>query len=108
MKLRKYPTLARAADALSKQGFTARFALEDKKLRQVNGHRVYQPEDVAIVEYHRFISKNRDFGKVAIVFALETIDGIKGLLVAFYNAYGKVNVLEFMDRVKIKSRSQGA
>mgnify|MGYP005670529871 CR=1 FL=1 len=71
MKLRKYPTLARAADALSKQGFTARFALEDKKLRQVNGHRVYQPEDVAIVEYHRFISKNRDFGKVAIVFALE-------------------------------------
>ncbi|MEZ4995052.1 MAG: hypothetical protein R2824_31825 [Saprospiraceae bacterium] len=106
MKLRKYPSLSRAADALSKQGFTARFALEDKQLIQVNEGRIYRPEDVAIVEYHRFLPEGTDIGKIAIVFALETIDGIKGLLVAFYNAYGKVNLLEFMDRVKIKARKK--
>jgi hypothetical protein len=107
MKLRKYPSLSRAADALNKQGFTARFSLEDQKLKQLNGNRIYQPEDVAIVEYHRFLPESPDISQVAIVFALETIDGLKGLLVAFYNAYGKVNLLEFMDRVKIKSRKKG-
>lgn len=108
MKFKKYPSLTRAADALKKQGFTARFALDNRQLVQLNGNKVYQPEEVAIIEYHRFLPKDAHPGKVAIVFALETIDGIRGLLVDFYNAYGKINLLEFMDRVKIKSRKQGA
>lgn len=103
MNFRKYPSLARAAEALTKQGFSGRFILEKNYLMESNSGRQYQPEEVAIVEYHRFFPKSPDNSQISIVFALEASDGTRGLLVSSYNAYGKVNLLEFMDRVKIKT-----
>lgn len=70
--------------------------------------REYPPAEVAIVEFHRFFPKDHNPNRISIVFALETMDKIRGLLVATYNAYGKVNLLEFMDKVKIKSRQGNA
>lgn len=105
MKFRKYPSLARAAEALTKQGFSGRFALEKDGLI-LDESAQYDPEDVAIVAYYRFFPQDKDRNRVSIVFALEAVDGKKGLLVSSYNAYGKVNLLEFMDRVKIKSSTE--
>lgn len=102
MKYTKYPSLARAAEALTKQGFLGRFTLEENCLKNQDG-KVYHPEEVAIVTYYRFFPKDSNRNRISIIFALETNDGYLGLLVSSYNAYEKVDLLEFMDRVKIKA-----
>lgn len=106
MNFKKYPSLSRAAAALTKRGFADHFKFEDRRLKHRESGRLYEPNEVAIVEYHRFTPKKPETGKTSIVFALETFDQIRGLLVASYQAYGKVHLLEFMDRVKIKSRKR--
>lgn len=108
MKFKRYPSLARAAEALKKRGFTDEFTWkkDSLNLKHHESERLYDPSEVAIVEYHRFLSKNDYQNRITIVFALETIDKLRGMLVASYNAYGKVKLLEFMDKVKIKSRKK--
>jgi hypothetical protein len=106
MKFRRYPSLARAAEALKKRGFTDQFTLKKDFLKHHESERLYHPSEIAIVEYHRFLSKDSYQNRITIVFALETIDKLRGILVASYNAYGKVNLLEFMDKVKIKSKKE--
>lgn len=104
MNFKKYPSLARAAEGLQKQGFTGQFILEGELLRHRDTGQLYEPDEMVIVEYHRFLPKGPDRDRVSIIFALETLDGRCGLLVETYHAFGKVRLLEFMDRVKIKSR----
>lgn len=106
MKFKRYPSLARAAEALKKRGFSEQFMLKGNRLKHQQSDRLYDPSEVAIVEYHRFLPKERHHNRISIVFALETFDELRGLLVATYNAYGKVNLLEFMDKVKIKSKRE--
>lgn len=105
MRFKKYPSLARAAEALKKRGFTEQFKLIGNRIKHLQTNRLYDPGEVAIVEYHRFLPEEKHYDRTSIVFALETIEtNISGLLVSTYNTYGKVNLLEFMDKVKIKSR----
>lgn len=106
MRFKKYPSLARAADALKKRGFIDQFILKGNTLLHMETGKLFDTEDMAIVEYHRFFPRTPHRSEVSIIFALEGMDGSRGLLTASYNAYGKVNLLEFMDRVKIKSRKE--
>jgi len=106
MRLKKYPSLERAAEALKNQGFTERFLLGKNCLKNQSSGQLYDPAEVTIVEYHRFIPKNLDC--VTIVVALESLDETRGLLITTYNAYEKVKLLEFMDQVRIKSRMSKA
>lgn len=102
MKFRKYPSLARAAEALAKRGFSGRFLLDKNCLVEDKSGKQYEPEEVTIVEYHRFFPKSPDNSCISIIFALEAVDGVKGLLISTYDAYCKVDLLKFMDGVKIK------
>lgn len=109
MKLRRYPSLSQAASSLKKKGYSERFIFENNALKHKRSGRIYNAEAIAIVEYHRFFPKhtqNDDSSKVSIVFALETSDGLRGLLSTSYHLYGKVCLLEFMDSVKIKYRNK--
>ena len=108
MRFKRYPSLARAAEALKRRGFSEQFSLKGNRLKHKQSNRLYDPSEVAIVEYHRFLPRETHHDRISIVFALETIDQLRGLLVETYNAYGKVNLLEFMDKVKIKSRKENA
>jgi hypothetical protein len=57
-----------------------------------------------IVEYHRFegVSTPDD---MAIVFAVECRDGKKGLVISSYGPYAELDIVNFMDKVKIKERA---
>lgn len=104
MKFPKYPSLERAAEALKKQGFTSRFKLEGNRLRNLNNERLYGPEQVAIVEYHRFTESDAK-QSTSIIFAVETEQGQRGLVVAQYaSTYDDIRLLRFMDRARIKSK----
>ena len=106
MKLNRYTTVVHAVEALKKRGFTGEFKLdaESNRMRNLKSGKHYQPEDMKIVEYHRFegVSNPSD---MSIVFAIESNDGNKGIIVSSYGMYADMELIEFMDKVKIKERA---
>lgn len=77
-----YDTLSEAVNGLRKRGFTLDLNLQENCL-VCEGHR-FGMNDFEIVEVHRF-EGNTDPADEAIVYAIESNAGVKGVLV---NGYG--------------------
>lgn len=105
MKLNKYTTVVHAIEALKKRGYRDEFKFSNGILKNLNNGKTYTPEELSIVEYHRYegISNPSD---MSIVFAVEGNDGCKGTVVSSYGMYADMTLVEFMDKVKIKSRAK--
>ena len=108
MKLNRYTTVVHAVEALKKRGFTGEFILdaENHRMRNLKSGKNYRPEDMKIVEYHRFEGASNP-SDMSIVFAIESDDGNKGIVVSSYGMYADMKLVEFMDKVKIKERAVG-
>ena len=109
MKINRYTTVVHAVEGLKQRGYITEFKLdkESNRMQSLKSKKFYRPADMEIVEYHRFegISNPSD---MSIVFAIETNDGNKGIVVSTYGMYAEMKMVEFMDKVKIKERSAGA
>ncbi|RME92830.1 MAG: phosphoribosylpyrophosphate synthetase [Bacteroidetes bacterium] len=102
MTLNGYDTLVEASNDLRKRGFTARYELKGNKLENIETHKTYQPEDLQIVEYHRFEGKSNPADS-AIIFALEMIgEEEKGTVIMNYSSEVNMDLFAFMDKVRIK------
>lgn len=77
-----YDTVSEAVNGLRKRGYTEDFNLEPDALSCDIAR--YHPEDFEITEVYRF-EGNTDPADEAIVFAIESKSGLKGILV---NGYG--------------------
>ena len=77
-----YDTVTEAVNGLKKRGFSLDFNLKENCL--VCHERKFNPEDFEIVEVYRF-EGNTDPADEAIVYAIQSVDGTKGVLV---NGYG--------------------
>lgn len=77
-----YDTVSAAVQGLKKRGFTTDFNLEDNCLICHDSR--FNIDDFEIVEYYRFEGES-DPGDEAIVYAIESNKGQKGVLV---NGYG--------------------
>ena len=77
-----YDTMSEAVNGLKKRGYTLDFNLLENCLI-CNGDK-FTIDDFEIVEVHRF-EGNSDPSDEAVVYAIESINGIKGVLV---NGYG--------------------
>lgn len=97
----KYNNLENAIAELWKRGFKEQYKYRDGQLIEIGTEKVIKSSEVEIVEYHRF-RKTEDRGNAAIVFALVTNLGKKGLIATTYNSNKDTELLEFMDKVKIK------
>lgn len=105
MRLNQYTSVAEATNALRKRGFKNDFKLEDKKwMRNLNNNKKYKSKDLSIVEYHRFEGMSNP-SDLSIVFAVETHSGDKGTIVSSYGMYADMDLVEFMDKVKVKERT---
>lgn len=76
-----YDTLSEAVNGLKKRGFVTDFNLEENCL-VCHGDK-FDINDFEIVELHRF-EGNTDPSDEAIVYAIESVKGIKGILVSGY------------------------
>lgn len=105
MKLNRYTTVAHAVEALKKRGYTAEFKLDkdSNKMRNVKSKKSYAPQDMKIVEYHRFEGASNP-SDMSIVLAVEGKDGDKGIIISPFGMYADVKMIEFIDKVKIKER----
>jgi hypothetical protein len=77
-----YDTVTDAVKGLRERGFTVDFNLKENCI--VCEDKIFDPDSFEIVEVHRF-EGNTDPSDEAVVYALESASGIKGLLV---NGYG--------------------
>ncbi len=103
--INRYSTLVIAVQDLQKRGYECDFQVSGSSIKCLKTNKLYQPQDMTIIEYHRFegVSNPDD---MSIVFVVECNDGTKGTVISAYGMYADINLLDFMDKVKIKENEQ--
>jgi hypothetical protein len=101
MDVNQFATLGEALEALRKNGYTESFMIDDHGMRGMENRNRIRPEDVTIVQYHRFEgTSNPD--DMSVVYVIETADGRRGTLVDAYGTYGTPEVDTFVKKAKLK------
>jgi hypothetical protein len=95
----KYQTIAEAVNELIKRGYAVDFNL-DKNLEAFS-QGTYDAADFEIVEVHRYEGES-DPGDEAVVYAIESGSGIKGILVAGYGMSSGRRVQELIASLRIR------
>lgn len=97
-----YETLSVAMNKLKEEGFTYEFDYKDAHLCCASENREFGSEELKIVKVLRFegITDPEDS---SILYAVECIDGSKGLVVDAYGMYADTDKTEFMSKVEIVS-----
>lgn len=72
-------TLAHTMKQLKRQGFADQFQVRDGELFALRVERAYQPEDLNVVQQHRFEGTSNPADE-AILLAIRADDGVKGTL----------------------------
>lgn len=107
MKINKYGTLIKALNALKKRGFKASFKFQENGMKCLKTNKIYQPNEMVIVEYHRFEGETNP-SDMSILFAVECKDKTKGTIISSYGTYADMKLVKFMDKVKIKESKEAA
>lgn len=104
MKSTTYRTLVEALTELRSKGFIEDFKFTGGKLECLRTHKAYGYNELTISEIHRFEGDSNP-SDMSVVFALKGSDGLKGTVVSSYGAVADIELLEFMDKVKILDRT---
>jgi hypothetical protein len=91
--------LAVRTEALQEKGFTQEFQITDKGLKALNTGKIYQPDDLKIVEHFRYEGIT-DPDDEAVMYAVETKDGLKGTIVDAFGIYANPELANFMKGVE--------
>lgn len=101
MDVNRFATLSEALEALKKDGYVESFMIDDHGMRGMENRNRVRPEDVTIVQYHRFEgTSNPD--DMSVIYVVETADGRKGTLVDAYGTYTNPDVDTYVKKVKMK------
>ena len=100
MRINRYANQTNAIRDLENMGFTEDFKLEKNGMRCIQSGKIYKPSDMSIVEFHRFEGESNP-DDMSVVFAVRCKDGIKGLIVSSFGIYADMDLVSFMDKVKI-------
>src|SRR5689334_10654145 len=92
-------TLISCMQVLKREGFKEDFMVKDKKLQSYDGSGTYTPEEVKILNFYRFEGES-DPADNAILYAIETSDGHKGLLSDAYGVYADNETTKFIASVE--------
>lgn len=94
-----YDTVANAINSLKHQGFTIDFNLQGNFL--VNGENRIGIDEFSIVDVYRY-EGNTDPSDEAAVYAIESSNGMKGILVTGYGASDDEFTTEMLNKLKIR------
>lgn len=87
--------LSEAMSDLEKQGYRARFKMENHMLLDLASHRKYGPDEVTIMEKFRFEGPSNP-DDMSILYAVECKDGLKGVIVNAYGLYADDEIDDFL------------
>jgi|SRR5215204_4281028 len=92
-------SLATCLNKMVKEGYTEDFQVTDEGLESLHEHNNYKPEQIQIVNFFRFEGES-DPDDNAILYLIETNDGIKGTLIDAYGVYNDSKLSQFMKDVE--------
>ncbi len=92
-------TLTSVTNKMVLEGYDDDFKISDKGLRSLKTEKVYQPEEINVINFFRFEGQS-DPNDNTIMYVIETNDGLKGTLVDAYGPYADVKLSEFMQQVE--------
>ncbi len=92
-------TLQACLSKMIANGYTEDFKAEDDGLRALRTDKVYQPQDVTVVNYFRFEGPSNP-DDMSIMYVIETNDGTKGTLIDAYGTYASPEVNQFILEVE--------
>lgn len=100
----KQPKFASEMDAmriLQQRGYTADFEPRDDILRDTVSGRRFRPEELTIVEHHRFEgASNPD--DMSVIYAVESDDGVRGVLVDAFGVYADPRLARLLEKIKLR------
>ena len=79
-------TVTAQLEELERRGFGAHFGVVGNAVQVLNGGKTFKSDELAIREYHRFEGVS-DPGDMSIVYAIESRDGTRGVLVDAFGVY---------------------
>lgn len=94
-------TLSTSIEHFQNIGYTSDFKLKGDKMQCLQTKKLYEPKDMIIIKNKRFEGMSNP-SDMSALFVIKCYDGTKGLIVAPYGTYGDVNVLDFLDKVKVQ------
>ena len=100
MTTKRYTTMAEAVEDLKQRGFTANFEFLNQAFRDVDTGKVYQADELTIVEHYRFEGASYP-DDMSVVYAIESAGGPKGVIADAFGTYANPGLGRFLDRVSI-------
>ena len=94
------PTLGETVDHLNRQGFTGHFNVIADRLHELGTGVTFRADELRIRHCFRFEGAS-DPGDMAIVYAIESLTGVRGTLVDAFGVYSNPVISEFVARVAI-------
>lgn len=95
----KMDTLVECLNTLKDRGYEKEFKLDHHELCAIDGEHRYGPKDMKIVEHFRFEGES-DPADMTVVYAVETTDGGKGIIVDAFGTYSNPKLSEFIRKVE--------
>lgn len=93
------PTLLEVTNKAIQDGYTENFKVVSEGLTSGKEEKFYTPQEISIANFHRFEGySNTDDN--AVVYFIETNDGVKGLLIDAYGAYADAKQSNFIREVE--------
>ena len=92
-------TMVSSLNSFIEKGYTEDYKAYHTGLKALKSGNIYQPEDVKVIDFHRFEGSS-DPGDEAILYAIETTDGGKGTLVDAFGPESDTKVTAFMQQVE--------
>ncbi len=101
MSVKRYTNMVEAIEELKKRGFTANFEFLDQMFRDVDSGRTFKADELTIVEHYRFEGAS-DPDDMSVVYAIESDDGLKGIVADAFGLYANPDLGGFLENVKIR------
>jgi hypothetical protein len=100
-------TMVGVINDLADRGYTEHFMLRKGRLRGVNSGKAFPPDQVAVTGYYRFEGIS-DPDDMSILYAIETLSGVRGTLADAFGVYSDPGVGDFMADVTLTPTSDSA
>jgi hypothetical protein len=102
--LKREETLKRVVEELNHRGYTEHFKAVDGELEALGTGQRFDPKDLAIRGYYRFEGTS-DPDDMAIAYAIETRNGVRGILVDAFGVYADPTISEVLKNVPILGKT---
>jgi hypothetical protein len=92
-------SMATLLNKVFNDGYTEDFKASEQGLVSIQSGKAYQPEEVSIVNFFRFEGTSNPDDE-AVLYVIETADGIKGTLTDAYGVYMDPHISDFIKQVE--------